>query len=129
MLSILGLGAAASVELKRRDAAEARIACAEARAEEADRSWRAQVCAAYRQDMAIVVCGGEQVTRLNWEGWLWSDGLVEKVAYGFDTRRRRRRFHDPNFFELACSPHGFWGYAHGVIGSELCKASADADPC
>lgn len=56
MPSILGFTtAAASVELNRLDVVDARKRCVVALAEGADRSWRAQVCAAYRQDMAIVV--------------------------------------------------------------------------
>lgn len=58
MLSILGFAAAtASVELYRLDVVETRMRRADALAEGVDRSWRAQACAAYRQDMAIVVGG------------------------------------------------------------------------
>lgn len=55
MLSILGFaGAAASVDSHRLDATDARIICLGA---EEHRSWRAQLWAAYRHDMAIVVAG------------------------------------------------------------------------
>lgn len=55
MASILGLEGAASVEFHLLEDAEARRSCAGARAARADRSWRAQLWAAYRQDMAIML--------------------------------------------------------------------------
>ena len=55
MASILGLVGAASDEFHLLEVAGMRTNCAGARAARADRSWRAQLWAAYRQDMAIVV--------------------------------------------------------------------------
>jgi hypothetical protein len=49
------LAGAASVEFHLLEAAEIRTNCVGARAARADRRWRAQLWAAYRQDMAIFV--------------------------------------------------------------------------
>lgn len=49
------MAAAASVELHRRVVEDTRNICAEALGEAAERNWRAQLRAAYRQDIAIVV--------------------------------------------------------------------------
>lgn len=59
------LGLTASVELNRLVVAVARSACAETRAEEMERSWRAQLCAAYRHDMAMFVDGNWKIGRFN----------------------------------------------------------------
>lgn len=57
--AILGLVGAASVELNRRVVEATRSICAEDLAALAERNWRAQLRAAYRQDMAMAVMGCE----------------------------------------------------------------------
>lgn len=60
---ILGFVEDASVELNRLVEEATRIICAEALAELTDRNWRAQLCAAYRQVMAMAA---EGCLALNW---------------------------------------------------------------
>lgn len=79
MSAILGFegasAAAASVELYRLDVAPRRSVCVGARRALAERNWRAQERAAYRQDMAIAVEGG-----IGSLGDAWLDGDEEETV-------------------------------------------------
>ena len=102
MVSILGFAAAASVELNRLDVADARMRCADSLAEGADRSWRAQVCAAYRQDMAIV--NGSE------EGRVKNRQFVVVVKLLQSRVHRGRRESLPKVFEFQWARVGCTGH-------------------
>jgi hypothetical protein len=111
------LGLTASVELNRLVVAAARSACAETRAEETERSWRAQLCAAYRHDMAMFV-------DVNWKTGRLNSNLVARSQ----SRASSGKEDDcPQVFR-ALGP--WWGLRPRLpLVRKFIRPSADCEPC